>query len=54
MHRNQKKPPYNKSNLKTPPIRSRSYQKGHLFIPKTTYLNQPFKNPNDRYPVTTT
>ena len=28
-------------NRKTPPTRSHSYQKGHLFIPKTPILSQP-------------
>jgi hypothetical protein len=48
MHLNPKKPPHDERNLKTTPTRSHSYQKGHLFIPKTAILNQLFNNPYDR------
>jgi len=43
MHRNLKNPPHNERNQKTPPIRPRSYQKGHKCIPKTYAI--PTKNP---------
>ena len=48
MHRKPKKPPHNERNLKTAPTRSHSYQKGHLFMPKTAILSQPPKNTYDR------
>ena len=53
MHRSLKNPLPHERSRKTPPIRPHSYQKGHLFIPKTAILSQPFKNPYDRLPVIT-
>ena len=51
MHRNLKKPLHHERNLKTPPIRPRSYQKGHKCIPKnamTTNHLQRLITKNDR------
>ncbi len=54
IHLNVKKPPHNERNRKTPPIRSRSYQKGHKCIPKTAILSQPFRNRHHMLLHTTT
>ena len=45
--------PSDKRNPKTPPTRSYSYQKEHLFIPKTHTPSHTDTNPPNRQPATT-
>jgi hypothetical protein len=48
MHLRAKTSPHSERNPKTPPMRSHSYQKGHLFIPKNAIHSQPFRNRYDQ------